>query len=191
MGMDASPLRRSVSWLAPVALTFGLVLVTTSAAVGLSTPQSPLKASAGLATCPKRGGVTLQRFAFTPSTVPENGTATLNMTVANCTWKPFIGSVQTSGMDVCIVVDPIQQQVRIPRRRFTTLVMTYAVPQCAGTGTINGQLISRSGQQIESDSASFTSVVPPPSPTIVASPDSVMVNTAISLFSGSRRSRGR
>lgn len=122
-----------------------------------------------------------QTFAFSPATVDEGGTADLDETISNCSVITFAGSIQASGKDVCVIVDPVLQHFKLQRHQSVAFTMTYSVPECTGTGTIVGQLLSHSGQQLETRTATFQSVVPPPTPTIVTDPVSVMVGAATKL----------
>jgi hypothetical protein len=167
----------------PIVMIAGIALATMypSAAEATQTYRPAVHTGVTRAACGKTKGVTFQALQFVPATVDEGGTATLEETISNCSTRAFTGSVQTSGKDVCLIVDPVRQQVALQRRRLLTLSMTYAVPDCTGTGTITGQLLSHTGQQLAMRSASFQSVVPPPTPTVVASPADVMVDTATTL----------
>ena len=169
--------------LVTVMMCCGLALATISAGSGQAYAKGvvAVKAAKSHVRCARNPGVRFQTFAFSPATVDEGGTANLDQTVLNCTGSTFVGSIQTSGKDVCVVVDPVQQHFKLQRHQSVTLTMTYAVPECTGTGTITGQLLSHSGQQLETRMASFQSVVPPPVPTLGADPVSVMVGTTTKL----------
>ena len=168
--------------LVSLAMLLGLVLATVGGSAQASAAYALTSRSATVhVKCGRTTGVALQGFTFSPSTVDEGGTAVLDETVSNCSGRTFAGSIQTSGKDVCLIVDPVRQAVTLQRHRSVTLTMTYTVPECTGTGTITGQLLSHAGQQIATREASFQSVVPPPTPTIVANPTNVMVDTATTL----------
>jgi hypothetical protein len=185
--MDKATYRRSTPRTPLVLVTIivccGLALATTSARLAYASGDGAVavKAAKSHVRCARGGGVRFQTFAFSPATVDEGSTAYLDQTIANCTGTIFAGSIQTSGKDVCIIVDPIQQHFRLQRHQSVTLTMTYAVPECTGTGTITGQLLSHSGQMLGKRTASFQSVVPPPAPMIVTDPVSVMVGATTQL----------
>lgn len=179
--LGRSTLRGSLL-LVTVMVCCGLALtISASSAQASAKRVVAVKAAKSHARCTRSAGVRFETFAFSPATVNEGSTADLDETVANCGGSNFAGSIQTSGRDVCVIVDPVQQHFRLQRHQSVTLTMTYAVPDCTGTGAITGQLLSHSGQQLETRTASFQSVVPPPVRTIVAAPVSVMVGTATNL----------
>lgn len=165
------------------AIWFGLL--ATPALIGTSpasaSPASSIPVATSLGRCGTTFRVRFDNFAFSPSTVPEGGTATLYMTVQNCTGNAFSGSVETFGNDVCLILDPIRQPISLQRHESVTLTMSYSVPECTGTGTITGRLLSHNGKTIATNTASFQSVVPRPTPTIVANPDSVSQNSDTTL----------
>lgn len=100
-------------------------------------------------------GVSIIGFGFVPATVTEGSPTTLSATVKNCTMTTFKGSLETFGVLVCVVADPVIQPLRIRPRHTAVVTVSYTAPSCAGTGTITGRLLGRRGVVAHSAEASL------------------------------------
>ena len=85
------------------------------------------------------------RFEFSPGSVTEGSASTLVATVKNCSRSTFTGSLETFGLLVCVVADPVTRPIHVRPRRSTRYTMTYTTPDCSGTGTITGRLLGVGG----------------------------------------------
>ena len=98
-------------------------------------------------------GVHLSTFVFHPGTVKEGGSTTLLATVRNCTKTTFRGTLQTSGVLVCLVLDPLLRTVTVKPGRTETRNESLVAPSCTGTATMNGRLSTKSGRTVAARSA--------------------------------------
>jgi hypothetical protein len=139
------PLRHTV-----VALV-GVLSVTapSSTAAAWGAPVHAPIGAAPSASC----GVAFHRFGFSPSAVAEGRTTTLVAVVHNCATQDFSGSLETFGRLACLVVDPIDRPLSVPRGRTVRVTADYTAPLCAGTGEITGRLLSSSGAIVSSAQA--------------------------------------
>ena len=129
----------------------------TSAASAAVVGRAPAGTTAPCATA----GVTITKFAFVPPTVVEGLKANLDVTVTNCTVKAFAGSLETYGVLVCEVLDPVTVKVAVPAHGAVSEVATYVAPHCTGVGTVHGKLFGPAGHLLSSRTASLH-IVPPP-----------------------------
>lgn len=162
-----------------------LTAVAVSSGNAFASPARPFPSGSVHA---KPCGISFSDFAFAPSTVSEGDSTTLEIEIHNCTGKRLSGSVESFGKVVCVIAEPIEQRVQVRAHRTASMSMAYVAPDCAGTASISGRLISPTGKTLASATASFQSVVAPPEPAIVPNPGSIMVNTATKIVGAESRS---
>ncbi len=137
--------------LALAVLCVGATSGVASSAAAAAPTSVPRSAHAD-STC---SGVHLSTFAFHPGTVTEGSSTTLVSTVRNCTSATFRGTLQTSGVLVCLVLDPLDRTVTVKPRRGETLDESLVAPSCTGTATMHGRLSTRSGHTIAARTATL------------------------------------
>jgi hypothetical protein len=126
---------------------------------------SPIPAGAGpvgsatrSAACAAPG---LTAFSFQPRRVMEGQNTKLRAVITNCTDRSFSGSLETFGVLVCEVVDPIAIPVKVGPGSVAVSSVVYTAPHCAGLGAITGRLLNRRGH-IVSTKVAMVAVIPPP-----------------------------
>ncbi len=107
-------------------------------------------------------GVAFSVFQIVPAVVDEGATATLQMAIRNCTSKPFRGEATTSGVLVCLVLDPLASEVQVDANAVVRRTEPLRAPPCTGTGHLNGNLANSSGTTLSQRTATLQVDAPSP-----------------------------
>jgi hypothetical protein len=132
----------------------GIAPAGATASRGAARPLSPVST----ATC-----VVREHVAFKPARVVEGRSAHLVVVLHNCTGSPHTVELTRFGFLVCLVADPINQQITLGAAQTTSIRTRYLAPTCTGTGRITARVTSSTGKQLTSKVAKIEVLAPPPS----------------------------
>ena len=155
-------------WAAGIAVAAVVAAATTAAAVAVA-PAAASPARGGASTV-ARAPVTArtacgvrETAAFKPARVVEGRSAHLVVVLHNCTGSPHTVELTRFGFLVCLVADPINQQITLGAAQTTSIRTRYLAPTCTGTGRITARVTSSTGKQLTSKVAKIEVLAPPPS----------------------------
>ncbi|MBV8161901.1 MAG: hypothetical protein JO265_13335 [Acidimicrobiia bacterium] len=127
----------------------------------LAVPSLPWATAGGSAAAvvpPPACVVTITRFAFRPSTAPENAAVTLRLEVQNCTPQPQRLGLTRFGTEPpgCPVIDPITKTVTIRAHSTYRERTPMTAPPCVGTEQITERVSDQTGKQLAQATADLT-----------------------------------